>query len=344
MKHFHLVSLLLSLAFLHSCRESGKPDISNSGARAEIIRYDQELASCQDVVCIRGILEKYPAFSEIYFRHILQLSHPESPDSILVAMEEWKSDTTLAMITQKVSEEYGDLTEQQKQLNELFAYINYYFPDTVPLPAIYTCLSGMAMQSFIFEEKNQHRDGIGIGLDMMLHPAIPYKRLNPDNTAFSAYLTRSWNKDHLTRKVAETILSDKMGNPQGSRLIDQMVYEGKKLYLLKLVMPETPDSVITEFSQTQLDWCEINEVQMWSFFFDENLFFETSPVKISKYVYPAPTSAGMPEEAPGRTGVFLGWKIVNAYMKRFPKTSISELLTIHDGQLLLEKSRYKPSR
>jgi hypothetical protein len=344
MKHFRLVAILLCLACFFSCRQSDKPDISRIQAPAEIIRFDQMLASCQDTTCIRNLMKTYPAFSEIYFRHILQLTHPENTDSVLAVMAEWKSDTTLTMITQKVAEEFDDLTKQQKQLDELFAYLKYYFPDTLPLPAIYTCLSGMAMQSFIFQETNKRRDGIGIGLDMLLHPAIPYKRLNPDNTAFSDYLTRSWNKDHLTRKVAETILSDQMGTPQGSRLIDQMVYEGKKIYLLKLVMPETPDSIITEYSQSQLDWCEKNELQMWSFFFDEKLFFETSPVKIAKYVYPAPSSAGMPEEAPGRTAAFLGWKIVIAYMERFPKTSITELLAIHDGQLLLEKSKYKPSR
>ncbi len=58
----------------------------------------------------------------------------------------------------------------------------------------------------------------------------------------------------------------------------------------------------------------------------------------------APHSAGMPEEAPGQVGNWMGWQIVKAYMKRHPETTLPELIKMKDVQEILTKSRYKPKR
>jgi hypothetical protein len=329
---------------LAACSGNNGPDVSHIQAEAKVVRFEKLLSACSDTLCIRKLMQEYPAFSEIYFRHILQLRFPENPDSILVSLTELSADSTLAAISAQVASNYGDFSSLQSEINQLYKHLIYYFPDGKKLPVIYSCLSGLSIQSFIFQEADKSQDGIGLGLDLFLHPSVPYKQLMPDNTAFSDYVTRSWNKVHITRKVAETILTDKLGEARGSRLIDQMIHEGKKAYLLKLLLPTAPDTVIMEYSSPQLAWCRENELQMWSFFFDEKLFFESNPVKVAKYVYPAPTSAGMPEESPGRTGAYLGWQIVNAYMERYPDTSLAGLLDMHDGQAFLEKSKYKPAR
>lgn len=337
------VGFIISMSAF-ACTDKKGPDVSHIQAEAKIIRYEKMLAACQDTSCLGKLKREYPAFSDIYFTHILQLSHAQNADSILVSLRELSADSTLNAIATKVDSEFGDFSVWQNELNQLYKHLTYYFPENKNLPVIYTNLSGLSVQSFIFQENDKMQDGIGLGLDLFLHPTVPYKQLIPDNTAFSDYLTRSWNKDHITRKVAETILTDRLGEARGSRLIDHMIHEGKKLYMLKLLLPDTPDTVILEYSEPQYAWCKENELQMWSFFFDEKLFFESSPVKVAKYVFPAPTSAGMPEASPGRTGAYLGLKIVQAYLDRYPETTLKALLDMHDGQAFLEKSRYKPQR
>ena len=52
----------------------------------------------------------------------------------------------------------------------------------------------------------------------------------------------------------------------------------------------------------------------------------------------------MPTEAPGRTGDYIGWQIIRAYMKRYPETTLSDLIKMNDSQTILEKSKYKPKR
>jgi hypothetical protein len=63
-----------------------------------------------------------------------------------------------------------------------------------------------------------------------------------------------------------------------------------------------------------------------------------------KIVTLSPSSDNVFQEAPGQIGNFIGWQIVKAYMKKYPKTSLQELLQQSDAQQFLEKAKYKPRK
>jgi len=77
---------------------------------------------------------------------------------------------------------------------------------------------------------------------------------------------------------------------------------------------------------------------------DQELLYNSRAMAYQKFIQWAPTTNGMPSESPGRVGVWLGWQIVRAYMQKHPNTSFDELMAISDGQLLLQKSKFKPIR
>ena len=52
----------------------------------------------------------------------------------------------------------------------------------------------------------------------------------------------------------------------------------------------------------------------------------------------------MPVEAPGQTGNYIGYQMINAYMEKRPNTTLDQLLTEKDAQAILEISKYKPKR
>jgi len=122
-----------------------------------------------------------------------------------------------------------------------------------------------------------------------------------------------------------------------------MIHNGKRLYILDRVLPTTQDSILLEYTGAQTKWVQENELSMWAFFFDENLFYESNAMTINKYINPSPSSPGMPDAAPGRTANYIGWKIVEAYMKRTNAT-LSELIAMNDSQKIMDQSRYKPGR
>ena len=241
-----------------------------------------------------------------------------------------------------LKKQYTDFESRLKEeLIETCKNLKYYFPG-VPTPVFYTLFSEFAFQSFIFTDSD--RDAIGIGLDMFLGDDFDYKNVDPTNPAFSEYLTRSYNSQHIVRKSMDIFLEDVLGMPSGKRFIDQIIHKGKKLYIAQQIMPTTPDSIIFEHTQKQWEWLNENELQIWSFFLEKELMYETSHLRINKYVNNSPHSQGMPTEAPGRTGPFIGYKIVEAFMGKKPDYSLIELIQFKDAQKLMEISKYKPNR
>jgi len=219
--------------------------------------------------------------------------------------------------------------------------LKHYFPN-YQIPAFYTLNSEFGYQSFIFTE-NQ-RDGVGIGLDLFLSEDVDYKTIDPREPTFSDYLTRTYNEDHVVRKTMAVLVQDILGDPYGKRFIDQMIYNGKKMYLLEKILPQAHDSIITEFTGEQVDWLKNNQMEIWSFFLEKNIMYETNSFEITKYLKPAPNSPGMPENAPGNSASFMGLQIVKSFMQRNPETTLQELIDFKDAQKFLESARFKPRR
>ncbi len=230
----------------------------------------------------------------------------------------------------------------QEDLESAFRYAKYYFPEK-ETPRVYTTISDFGYFPFIYAEDSL-RDGLGISLEMFAGEKFPYLTYTGLNNAFSDYLTRSYNKDHITRRTLEVWIDDILGPPSGDRLLDLMIHNGKKLYILETLLPEVHDSVIIDYPSDKLDYVERNERNIWDHFSTQNWFYETSLNKIQKYIGPAPRSPGMPEEAPGNTGSWLGWQIVRAYMNSHPQTTLKELIALNDVQAILDQSGYRPPR
>jgi len=112
--------------------------------------------------------------------------------------------------------------------------------------------------------------------------------------------------------------------------------------LLDHLLPYTQDSLKLGFTSAQTNWCQGNEFAMWAFFLKEELLYSNDHKKFKSLVSDSPYATGMPEEAPGKAGNWMGWQIVKSYMARFPETSLQELIDLKDSADFLNKSRYKP--
>jgi hypothetical protein len=343
MRSSFIVSILiLCFVFILGCKGDKSPDTSHIQADIKVIRTESALQNISNPAGIKSLMEKNPAFYKIYFSEVLGMSSA-SEDSIYQYLEPFLKDSLTKNVMKYIGNRFADDDDLKTDIKKMYQNLLYYFPDKLVAPDIYTFVSDFAYQIFVFEDDGK-KDGIAIGLDMFLHPDIPYKKLDPDNTNFSDYITRSWNADHISKKIADIHVADLIGEAPGHRLIDQMIHNGKALYITELLLPEKHDSIIHEYTGAQMKFCEENELQMWSFFFDQKLFFETNPTKIAKYIFPSPKSPDMPDDAPGRTANYIGWKIIKAYMERYPETTLEQLINLTDSQQLMDKSKYKPKQ
>jgi hypothetical protein len=128
----------------------------------------------------------------------------------------------------------------------------------------------------------------------------------------------------------------------GPQLIDRMIYEGKLLYLLDATLPGTPDSLKIGFSQKQLAFCADRENAMWTYLAEHKMLFSNERMDIKRYTDDAPYTSSFTADSPGRTGCWLGWQIVKAYMKKNPGMTIPELMEEKDCRKILNYSAYQP--
>lgn len=340
-----IIVLTLMLVLFSQCTESPQgPDVSTINKIDNLKRFDLALAKIDTNNLdnsLNHLSETFPALFSLYFTQIVPVLKEDDPEGFKSNILKMLRSKTYNKLVDTVSIEFPNVDFIQKELAECSQYFQHYFPEK-EFPNFYTLIGEFTYQNFIFQDGT--KDGIGIGLDMFLGENFPYKSLDPSNPIFSEYLTRAYNKDHLVRKTLESLALELVGDPNGKRLIDKMIHQGKKLYLLEKLLPTTPDSVIMEYSQAQLDWAYANEKEIWSYFIDKELMYETSHLKINRYIKEAPTSTGMPSESPGRTAQFIGRQIVRRYMEKNPDLSLKDLFSKLDSQKILESSNYKPRR
>lgn len=324
-----------------------QPDVSDIELSTRLIRYEQILsaADTQNIVKAYNRIHRiYPGFTELYFGQLVPIFEPgDDPENFYVEFKDFLTDSRITHLLDTVALVHHDFdSKTAPKLIQAFKYLKYYFPRWVE-PNIYTLISEYAFQHFLFEDENRVT-GLGIGLDLYLGGEFPYNRISPGNPSFSKYITRTFNKDHIVKRSIDVIYDEIEGPSSGPRMLDQMIDNGKRIYVLNHVLPKAPDSILMEYSAEQVEWVKENEEQIWAFFFKEKLFYETDMIKINKYVNTSPDSPGMPAEAPGMTGNYIGWQIIKAYMDRNPEITLMELLTITDAQKIMDESKYKPKR
>ena len=337
--------LIFSFASCHEVDPEYIPPIDDISVDFEIVRFDEALVnvsldSSSAIKKVAELKEDYPAFFKVYFANVLPIKG-DDPAEFVQNLMGFLTDDRIEKLIDTTNIVFPNMDKIRQEFDQAFRIYKYYFPQ-FEAPNVYTYISEFSHQAFIFPDLE--KDGIGIGLDMFLGSSYPYVRMARENPAFSQYLVRAFNKDHIVRKGMYMIIDDVIGPPPGNTLLDHMIHNGKKLFILDKSLPTVPDSIIMEYSAKEIEWVEDSELGMWSFFFDQDLFYETNMMKINKYINPSPDSPGMPDGAPGRTANYMGWQIVKAYMERYPKTSLQQLIALDDAQMIMNKSKYKPKR
>lgn len=211
----------------------------------------------------------------------------------------------------------------------------YYFPDE-PEIEFYAYISNLD-----FEFPVIFADTVCFAaLDLYLGPGKAYYSSLPEYIAF--YRQPAF----LVRDIMESLISSKVPprNPDGS-LLEDMIYFGKKLYILEHMMPQKEDKIIVQYTPEELAFCRENERSMWSYFIENKHLFDTSQELKRRFIELAPFSKfrmQFDRDTPGMVGRWIGWQIVSAYMENNPNLSIPQLAQETDARKILKLSGYKP--
>ena len=339
--------LSLSLLFLAACQIEKKDNSTTTAATettaipVKIVRFDQELRQLDTADLqkldrgVAALTAKYPGFATDYFGAYMQLISPRrTAKENSLNLKGFLKHPPVRQMLDTIGIVFSDMTDIEQQMGLVFARYEKLFAGK-KAPKLFSIYSEYTNAVISFP------DSI-----LCFSPEFflgAYDRHYPQDL-IPQYVARALNRTHLPTYLCEQLLENQFTAPEGARLIDIMIHNGKILYAMHQLMPAAPDSVLLRITTDQANWCRTNEVQLWSHLTSENLLYETDAQKTKKLVSPAPYVPGIPPAAPGGVANYLGWQIVEAYMTQNPNVSLTQLLMPADGQKILEASKFKPAK
>ena len=318
LKNLGFLILLLSL---FSCNKQSKTEaeIEKIEADFSVLRFDEKFASVTE--------ETLPQLKQAY-----PFLFPEQfPDSVWVQK---LNDSIQSEIEVEVQKVFPDFLTQEDELHRLFQHVKYYFPE-FQVPDVITVTSEVD-----YKNKTLYTgDYLFVSLDTYLGEDHKFY------IGIQEFLKKNFNKEQIVADAASEIAERYVPQPDSRTFLAHMLYYGKLLYLKDKFIPFKNDAVKIGYSEDELQWAKANEDQIWRYFVENELIFDTDSQLYSRFLYPAPFSKFYLEldaESPAKLGQYIGWNIIRAYMER-NDVSIKKMLNT-SAEEIFNKANYKPKK
>lgn len=301
----------------------------------EIVRFDNaQLAVRPDSVKqdIEQLYANYELFMPIFVEGILGLQ-TEDTAYLCEMYAQFLTDTVMgfAQTNTTAQELFANVDSLQEALNTGFSRLHFLYPEW-EIPTLYLFVSGFNSSVMYYENI------MGVGVDMYLGSDYPYY-----NQVVYDYQKQTMRKACVAGDVLSMYLAYHISyNSKYNRLLEQMIFRGKQLFLLAQLLPNEPVWEVIGYSKEQWDWCEQYEQAIWNRIMQKRDLFKTESNVLSSYMNDGPFTAEVTQDSPGRLGVWVGWRIVDSYMRNNKDITLRELMNENDAQKILEQSYYKP--
>lgn len=280
---------------------------------------------------VDSLSRKYSPFFDLYSNYVVKMGEIGTPE-FKANLELFFADTSMAQLYDSIQLKFPDMKRSEKLLTKGFDAFKKNFPGH-QVPRIIASINGFN-QSIVIGE-----GVIGIGLDKYLGANFTFYRY----LGIYPYLLPHMVPERIPGDVMHSFaLSEFPFNDSVDNLLANMIYEGRALYFTKQLMPSLPDSLLMGYSKAQLNWCKSNESAMWTYLAERKLLFNLERLTIRKFVGEAPFTVAFTNESPGQACVWIGWQIVNSFMKKNKDISLKDLMEMTDYQHILNTSGYIP--
>lgn len=340
---FLIILSVLFLAGCNGCNKSNsrpKPDVSNIKVEVHLLRFDRDFTEFRqkDFVAHQNEMRaKYGDFYDFYVSQFVigpRLAG-DTADRNQQAITDFVNDGYVHRLQDSIEFYFKDTKDVEAELSQSLKYFKYYFPK-ITIPQVVTVFSKFNTGAFTYGAET-----LGIGLDCYLG----VQNADYDSAEIYQYVRRRMSKEYLPRNSMEVLYNLYFGKEEGERqtFINAMVDKGKKMYVLSMLLPDAPDSLLFVYTQPQLEWCQKSEKQIWQFFNDKDLLYKDDYMDQKRYLDEGPMSQGMPAEAPGNVGSWVGLQIVRKFMEQTDnKISLEDLVVKYDAGTIFKKSKYRP--
>ena len=246
--------------------------------------------------------------------------------------EEWlniKNDSIRKIIFHETQVEFKN-DYLSRQISKLYYRLSDQFSN-FNSPKIITINNGLDFQYKLIDVDSL----LLLSLDCYLDNDELYKAI-PD------YISQKMNKNYLIRDLAEKLISRYVTYPTNRQFLDKIIYYGK-VYNLMINKLDFAEANILYYSEKEILWAKENEKEVWKFFIENEILFNTSNILDERFINFGPYSKfgiSIDYESSPMIGKWIGYKIVKSYLKSNNKT-IEEILNMNEYELYLN-SNYKP--
>ncbi|MBR5238932.1 MAG: hypothetical protein IKV26_09600 [Paludibacteraceae bacterium] len=333
MKRYIYVIAIIGFALISCKREKRHADLTGIECDIKIERFDSlfwGLDTTRLAEEFAKLQAEHPNITPIYTENVVQFGHPDSA----ITHDTYKlfrSNKEVGKLYEDALKIYADVSDIEKDLTEAFRRAKYFLPQ-FPTPRVYCHVSGLNQSLIVDEEFISLSIDNYLGADYQLYKEIgiyKYQRPNMRREKVAPDYITAWLSSEFSNSLADNLLSD-------------MIRYGKILYTVSVLLPKTPERVIMGYSEEQWDWVKKNEANMWNALIASKDLYTTSMMIKNQYIGDGPFTKPFTQESPGRAGTYIGWRIVENYMKHNPQISIQQLLQQPDAQMILNNSNYRP--
>ncbi len=298
----------------------------------EVLRFEQDLFSVDTThlsLEMEELSKKYGLLYEVWMKNIMGYSSIN--DSVRLKI--FLKNEAVRSLYDSVQLEFPDLVFLKKELEPAFALDRKMFTGH-PQPKLISIISEFGVGVFTVDTGT-----VGVGLDLFMGDDFLYYP-----QFFPNFVCAKLKREFIGVNVMRVYYNAYFKDPSTYRgnLLHSMIEVGKQQYYLKRVLPALEDEYLFGYTTDQLAWCEKSEKSIWAFFNERDLLYNESPMEIRRYVGENPTTAGMPKEAPGNIGLWVGYKIVESFVEgKGSKLSYTDVINTEPSKLMRD-SGYKP--
>lgn len=337
----HILFIGIITTSLNSCSSDNSDiDLSGIDLNLEVIRFEQALFNSRSLDELIALKERYPYFYDVYLNNIMPQSMAMmnmSDTDKAVELYRYVSHPDMDSLYQLSQHKFEDFDEYAQELELAAKRINYYFPEE-KIEKLISFVSSFEYGSVFLEDTK----AFAVGLDMYMGRNFEvYPLLDPSR--FPSYRVNKFEPYYLVPNAVKSFLYYKAKMGSGNSFIDEAVYEGKILYAMDKLLPNTADSLKIAYAKGQLEWSNANAENIWAYLVEKDILFSSDKNEYTnKFFNDGPFTTPFGNESAPRAGAWVGWQIVKEYMSRNEQISLQELLADTDHQKIFKESSYKP--
>ena len=325
----------LFICSLIACKSSRKiPDVSGVQVSLQTERFEKDFFALDTLhlnASLQSLTTKHPGFTQDFLFNILGSSPDSAEKDVSSFIGSYQS------MYKTAEEKTKNFATIEVAVKKGLQFVHYYFPAYKLPTKLVTFIGPINSYGNIITPNS-----LAVGLQVYLGKEYPLYLSEQGQELYPLFVSRRFEPEYIPVNCIKNIIDDMYPlKTEGKPLVEQMVEAGKRQYLLNLLMPDTPDSIKTGYTQKQLDDCYESEKTIWSFFVQNDLLFNNDPNLTRDYMNDGPNTAALGESSPGNIGQFVGRQIVNKWMDKQKEISPEKLMKTPAKQNF-DEAKYKP--